>query len=408
MKKWLFFLPILIGGPLLGQTNIGLVAYYPFNLAITDATGNTANAGFLPTPPEFGCGITGEALAFRGGSDQMRLSGPVKEEFDTEDFTVAFYFRVSSTDGIQYLLSKRRKDCLQDNSFYIRYRPATRNINVVLTESTDRFVNIVSELEQGVCWYHVAVVRDAGNVKLYINGKVAQEQSTYGRIDLRNDGDILVGGSPCYGANETPFKGSMEELRFYNRALPRNEVQNLAPAPPDRIATADTIVFTGNPVNLSLSSTCATTFRWSPAIGLDDPNSAAPQFSSLSPGNFSYQVQMGDAASPCVAFDSVRITVIDPNSLDCATTYLPKAFTPNGDGLNDGFGISNPYAIQQLKSFEIFDRWGAKMFSTTNPFEQWDGTFQGKEVNPGVMVYRIQFTCNGEEKVNTGTFMIMK
>ena len=79
MKKWLFFLPILIGGPLLGQTNIGLVAYYPFNLAITDATGNTANAGFLPSPPEYGCGITGEALAFRGivKSDYGTIVSPI-------------------------------------------------------------------------------------------------------------------------------------------------------------------------------------------------------------------------------------------------------------------------------------------------------------------------------------------
>ncbi|MFN9940082.1 MAG: gliding motility-associated C-terminal domain-containing protein, partial [bacterium] len=88
---------------------------------------------------------------------------------------------------------------------------------------------------------------------------------------------------------------------------------------------------------------------------------------------------MGDAASPCVATDSIYISVVDPNTLSCNTVFLPGAFTPNGDGLNDVYGISNPYAIQQLHTFEIFDRWGARVFYTTQVFDQWDGSFQGQE-----------------------------
>lgn len=408
MKNQLLLVALFCVASLNAQTTIGLVAYYPFDQSVNDATGNTANTGFLNHTPEYACGVFQDALSIRDRLYLTRLVGPVKDEFDTEDFTIAFYFRMAGTDGIQYLLSKRRSDCLQDNSWYIRYRPNTRNINAVFSESSDRFVNIVSELTAASCWYHVAIVRDGGLFQLYINGQLVQQQGTYGRIDLRNDGDIIIGGSECYGANENALKGFIDELRFYNRALPRDEVKGLLRTLPDRITTPDTNLFLGNPVDIRLSPTCASTFRWSPASFLDDATSSNPQFLATDPGEYTLQVQMGDPASPCVATDSIHISVIDPNTLDCSKIFLPSAFTPNTDGLNDTYGISNPYVVQELVSFEIFDRWGARLFYTSSPFDQWDGQLNGQAVNPGVFVYRVQFLCNGQEKIQTGNFVLMK
>ena len=407
-QSLLIFLAFCLCRVLFGQTTVSMTAYYHFDQSINDITGNTANAGIAQSPPQFGCGVSNEALSFNLPTSFLRIAGPAKEEFDTENFTLAFYFRATSNEGIQYLFTKRRKDCLSDNSIFIRYRPSTRNINVVLSESADRSVNIVHELPLGTCWYHVAIVRDAGNVKLYVNGQFAREQSTFGRIDLRNDGDILLGASECYGANETYFRGSMDELRLYSRALTRFEVQGLLRTPPDKITVPDTIVFLNNPVPLGLSQTCGTSFRWSPASLLDNAGIAGPVFNASKAGNFLYVVQIGDPVSSCVATDSIRITVIDPNSLDCSAVFLPKAFTPNRDGLNDAYGISNPYAIQKLIRFEIFDRWGSKIFSTADPFEKWDGSFMGKAMNPGVFVYQVQFECNGAEKLETGSLILMK
>jgi gliding motility-associated-like protein len=402
------FLAISLGHTLIGQTAVSMTAYYHFDQTINDITGNTANAGIAQSPPQYGCGVNNEALNFSLPTSFLRIAGPAREEFDTENFSLAFYFRATSNDGIQYLFSKRRKDCLADNSIYIRYRPSTRNINVVLTESADRSVNIVHELPLGTCWYHIAIVRDAGNVKLYVNGQLAREQTTFGRIDLRNDGDILIGASQCYGPNETFFKGAIDELRIYSRALNRFDVQGLLRVPPDKITVPDTIVFLNNPVNLAISQTCGTSFRWTPATNLTNPAISNPTFDAARAGNFVYAIQIGDPVSACVATDSIRITVIDPNSLDCGAIFLPKAFTPNQDGLNDTYGISNPYALQKLIRFEIFDRWGSRVFSTEDPFEQWDGSFLGKTLDPGVMVYKVEFECNGDRKLATGSFVIMK
>jgi gliding motility-associated-like protein len=87
---------------------------------------------------------------------------------------------------------------------------------------------------------------------------------------------------------------------------------------------------------------------------------------------------------------------------------MPAAFTPNGDGLNDEYGISNPFAVQDLQAFEVYDRWGGRMFYTEDPFAKWDGMFSGNPVGPGVYLYRLLFRCNGVDQVRTGSITILR
>ena len=67
--------------------------------------------------------------------------------------------------------------------------------------------------------------------------------------------------------------------------------------------------------------------------------------------------------------------------------YVPNSFTPNGDGLNDTFGISGE-AIQSF-SMRIFNRWGDMIFETNSTNEQWNGTFKGQKAPTGSYVYKI-------------------
>ena len=107
--------------------------------------------------------------------------------------------------------------------------------------------------------------------------------------------------------------------------------------------------------------------------------------------------------------DKGRVALwLDPDDLDCSQLFLPKAFTPNDDGRNDEFGISNPYAVDELVSFEIFDRWGSRIFVTADPMEKWNGTYKGKELNPGVFLYKVRFRCNGEEFADVGSLSLIK
>lgn len=68
--------------------------------------------------------------------------------------------------------------------------------------------------------------------------------------------------------------------------------------------------------------------------------------------------------------------------------YGPNAFTPNGDGINDTWRPVNNVVNLDNYLLQIFDRWGRELFTSTDPFEEWDGTADGKLVPLGVYAYR--------------------
>jgi gliding motility-associated-like protein len=89
------------------------------------------------------------------------------------------------------------------------------------------------------------------------------------------------------------------------------------------------------------------------------------------------------------------------------TLFVPDAFTPNGDGINDffqakGMGI-NKYSIL------IFDRWGEKVFSSENFADRWDGTYRSHLCEDNVYVWKIQLTdTHGRSKVYTGKVNLLR
>ena len=123
-----------------------------------------------------------------------------------------------------------------------------------------------------------------------------------------------------------------------------------------------------------------------------------------------FRVRIEDNVSSCVARDSLVLQVIDPEELNCTTLFVPKAFTPNGIGpvANETFGISNPFAIGELLSFEVYDRYGGQVFRTADRFARWDGSFKGQPVNPGVMLWRAVYRCRDEELIRTGSVTILR
>lgn len=389
------------------QTTVGLVAHYPFDTAFIDITGNSANTGAPTGGPSFACGVDGNALLLDGIDDKITFLGQVKEEFDTEDFTVSFYFKSTGINGTQYLLSRRNMDCDSDHVFNVRYVPTSQTINCLLLENGSKSASITTKVPDGTCWQHLVLIREGTRLKLYFNSEFLAEAGTVSRVDVSNDGNLILGSSECLGQNEVPFQGLIDDLRVYNRALDLTEIRALF-FNPDKITTADTTVFLGNSVDIVYNNTCNDLFTWSPGDDVFSPTEAEPTISPTKEGVNTYIINASNSGIPCTATDSIRINVIDPDDLDCNELFLPKAFTPNDDGLNDTYIISNPFAIQDLISFEIFDRWGGRVFFTDNPFEGWDGYFKGQAVNPGVFLYKVYFFCEGEEKVQTGSVTILR
>lgn len=87
--------------------------------------------------------------------------------------------------------------------------------------------------------------------------------------------------------------------------------------------------------------------------------------------------------------------------------FIPNAFTPNKDGNNDilfvrGRNISEMH-------FVVFNRWGEKVFETTDQKTGWDGTFKGKDVDPAVFVYHLTVKCgDGQEYFKKGNVTVIR
>ena len=93
------------------------------------------------------------------------------------------------------------------------------------------------------------------------------------------------------------------------------------------------------------------------------------------------------------------------------TFYVPSAFTPDGDGLNDTWGPIGQNFEYESYNVKIYDRWGKLIWQTDNPSYKWDGMFEnGKEVKQGMYVY--VFTLKEfntfEPKVTKGTVTLYR
>lgn len=72
--------------------------------------------------------------------------------------------------------------------------------------------------------------------------------------------------------------------------------------------------------------------------------------------------------------------------------YIPNAFTPNGDNINDRFEIRISENCEMVKfNLQIFDRWGRMVFQTTSLDSElsWDGKFENKDLQQGVYLFKL-------------------
>lgn len=119
-----------------------------------------------------------------------------------------------------------------------------------------------------------------------------------------------------------------------------------------------------------------------------------------------YVVEMISMAD-CYGIDSVYIKLVPPQCM-----FIPNAFTPNGDGLNDTFKPASACPVIYYRMM-IFNRWGEKLFETGDISEGWDGGKNGKPCPGDAYVYMISYKvleANGatEENVAAGIVLLLK
>lgn len=145
----------------------------------------------------------------------------------------------------------------------------------------------------------------------------------------------------------------------------------------------DTAVVTGQPLQLNASG--GNTYTWSPAVNLSADNIPNPValFNNPSAG-LQYQVTVIDTNS-CSASAWIMIKVFKTGPV----IFVPTAFTPNQDGLND---LLRPIGagIMIIEYFNVYNRWGQMLFSTRQNGKGWDGRINGVLQSTGTYVWAAQ------------------
>lgn len=161
----------------------------------------------------------------------------------------------------------------------------------------------------------------------------------------------------------------------------------------------------GESTNLSFVVTGTSgnyTNMWSPASYLSCTDCASPEAAPVV--TTLYHLTITNEVG-CTATDTVTVFVI-PNY----DIFIPNAFTPNGDGFNDEFQLFINTKVVQYMSMQIFNRWGEKVYESSDLNFKWDGTYKGVKVPSGVYTYQIKLTFidGHKDELRTGSLTIIR
>jgi gliding motility-associated-like protein len=208
-----------------------------------------------------------------------------------------------------------------------------------------------------------------------INGTTSSNQQQYTHIfpaTSQNTVRLSVSNGTCIDTST-------------QRIVLNNEVKASFEMPPV-ICPEDPLIFTNT------SAGTVTSWRWQfDVLGssvLKDP----PPFQWPNNGRESfYTVKLSAFNSILNCSDSIRKTL---RVLNFCRIEVPTGFTPNNDGLNDRFGPYNALKADNYQ-FQVFSRWGQRLFQSRNWQEKWDGRWNGLEQPGGVYVWMLTYNIPG-------------
>ncbi|GAB6139854.1 hypothetical protein JCM14076_05830 [Methylosoma difficile] len=210
----------------------GLAAHYTFdNCQATDSSGN-GNNGTITGKLKCINGIDNKALLFDGAS---YISVPSSASLNpVSEWTMAFWIRVDDINN--EFLAVIHKGGVKTNCYYNREYSVWIHQNRYFTQSvagdTCNFPNQDSKTFDRLVgrWLHYVNVIDRNNkhvMKTYINGRLNVEQADSESGFKNNNANLWIGSNAEIYSLHSPFKGALDDIRFYNRALSDTEIQEL-------------------------------------------------------------------------------------------------------------------------------------------------------------------------------------
>jgi gliding motility-associated-like protein len=154
--------------------------------------------------------------------------------------------------------------------------------------------------------------------------------------------------------------------------------------------SSDTTITVGESVGLTISG--GGTYSWDPSTGLSCSDCADP---IATPSTTTIYCATVTSTDGCIDTSCTEITVEELEETECQV-FVPEGFSPNGDGNNDLECVYGS-CISTI-NFQIFDRWGEKVFETETIGDCWNGTYRDEPMNSGVYAYILTYTLDTSEE----------
>lgn len=277
-------------------------------------------------------------------------------------------------------------------------------------------------VDNGITWITVGVATGADNCERSENWYNTAAINYLNPITNRQQGwsgNTRVGAGSCRGGggigkwvdvfHTIPAAGGKSSVRFRFLFGAGNICNNYDGFAVDEIvvdnALASTVSFDYSCFDasslqfLSTNNTCISTWLWNfgdPASGVENSATTSnPVHRFSGPGTYLVSLTV---SGPFVSATTItRSITIQPGiNNNCGEVWFPTAFTPNGDGLNDGFSPLGGRGALQNYRLRVFDRWGQVIYSTNNPFDQWNGRIKNQVVGTGVFTWVAEYNYPGK------------
>lgn len=248
IDRWLssivLALLVIIATPVYAQLADGLIAYYPFEGNANDQSGNN-NHGIENGGPQYVPGIDGDAVYLDGIDDFIRV--PASPSLNPVDqLSISFWVKVEGFTNEWSPIIHKGGPLLAGytNREYSAF--VSMNSVFAIASAGDGAAHIFYYTCCATVnyWRHYVGIVDRQNhrTKIYVDGVLKVDDNDPYSTFNNNNNDLIIGSSEEVISWLSPFKGWIDELRIYNRALTDNEILALF----DENSTVQAIAFTEN------------------------------------------------------------------------------------------------------------------------------------------------------------------
>ncbi len=170
------------------------------------------------------------------------------------------------------------------------------------------------------------------------------------------------------------------------------------------ISADNDTLYVGDGTYLHIFPDSAFSYEWTPSNSLNNSTIANPYATPTF--NTTYTVLLTENSSTCSYIRTITIYAWELNCKD-PDVFLPNAFTPNGDSENDVLYLRGKF-VEEM-NLKIYNRWGELVFESNQQNVGWDGTYNGKPVDPAVFVYHLTVKCvDGQEYFKKGNVTVIR